>query len=208
MQKQVDKEHYNFKKYCKLNRWVSYWNQINEIISLKPQTVLEIGPGDGVVSHYLQNNAGIDYTSVDIAADLHPDIVSSVDDLKIDDNSFDIACCFEVLEHLPFEKFDKSLQELGRVSKKYVIISLPHWGRNYALSIKIPGFKKIKLHKKISPVPKKHKFDGEHYWEIGKKNYSVKLIRKKIKQAGFIIKKDYIDFDSPFHHFFVLEKKI
>jgi ubiquinone/menaquinone biosynthesis C-methylase UbiE len=206
MEKQVDKKHYGFKKYCFPDRWASYWYQLDEILKLKPQSVLEVGAGDRVIANYLQDNAGIAYTSVDIAADLEPDIVSSVDDLKINDNSFDLVACFEVLEHLPFEKFIKSLQELHRVSKHYVIISLPHWGRHFPLSLRLPGFKRIRLQSKINLWPIKHKFRGQHYWEIGKKNYPIKLIRKHIKQTGFEIIKDYIAFDSPYHHFFVLKK--
>lgn len=207
MEKQVHKGHYDFNSYGCFNKWASYWYQLDEILTLEPKSVLEVGAGDGVVAYYLQNNAGISYTSVDIAEDLKPNIVGSVDNLPIADNSFDLVCCFEVLEHLSFDKLDKSLQELRRVTKQHVIISLPHWGRHFSLSFKLPGWKEIKIQKKINFRPIKHKFRGQHYWEVGKKNYPVQLIRKHLQQAGFDIIKDYIAFDSPYHHFFVLKKK-
>ncbi len=35
------KEDYNFKKYDYKSRWISYWHQINEALSLSPKKVLE-----------------------------------------------------------------------------------------------------------------------------------------------------------------------
>ena len=44
--------------------------------------------------------------------------------LPYKDNSFDLIICSEVLEHL--EHPDKALEELQRVSKKYVALSVPN----------------------------------------------------------------------------------
>lgn len=206
MKKQVDRSAYNFQKYCSIERWSSYWQQINEIIKCRPTSVLEIGVGDGVVADYLINNTDIKYTSMDIADDLKPDAIGSVDAMPLSDNAFDLVCAFEVLEHLPFEKFEKSLKEMQRVSLKYVLISLPHWGRHFAFSLSLPYFKKIKWQRKFNPLPMKHKFDGQHYWEIGKRDFSLLKIKKSIKDSGCIMLRDYICFESPYHHFFVLEK--
>jgi len=206
MEKQVDKNSYQFKKYCDLDRWSSYWYQLNEILSFNPKSVLEIGVGNKVLSSYLANNTTVKYASLDIAEDLHPDFVGSVENIKLGNNSFDLVCAFEVLEHLPFEKFIKSLQELKRVSGKHVIISLPHWGRHFAFNIRLPYFKKLKGQYKFNFLPIKHKFNGQHYWEIGKRGYPLIKIKRDIESAGFKILKDYIAPDSPYHHFFILEK--
>lgn len=207
MTKQVDKEHYNFSSYAGLERWSSYWYQLNEILSLEPASVLEIGVGDKVVANYLKNNSAIKYNNIDIAPDLNPDFVGDVRHLPFEDNSYDVACAFEVLEHLPFEDLDIALKELKRVSKKQVLISLPHWGRHFSIKLFIPKFAYKKWQHKFNQWPIKHKFNGQHYWEIGKQDYPLEKIKKHISDNGFEIVKDYIAFESPYHHFFVLNKK-
>lgn len=206
MSQQVKKDKYNFSKYCQLERWSSYWHQLDEILKCNPKSVLEIGVGDKVVSSYLKNNTEINYTSVDIAADLRPDNVASVTAMPMRDNEFDLVCAFEVLEHLPFDQFKQALQEMKRVAKKDVILSLPHWGRHFSVEFRLPFFKKLKWQYKCNLFPIKHIFEGQHYWEIGKKGYSLRLVKKTIKQAGFKIEKDYVAFAMPYHHFFMLKK--
>ncbi len=204
MFKQVNRESYNFKKYSFPGRWVSYFHQISESLSLDPKSILETGTGDGVYKDYVINNTSIDYKNIDIAEDLNPDIIGSVDCMPLKDNSFDLVVAFEVLEHLEFDKFEKALSELRRVTKKNVIISLPHFGPPIKFLFKIPFLKEIKIAFKI-PVPLEHKFNGQHYWEIGQKEYSAGKIRDIIKKH-FKIKKEFIPFENQYHHFYVLEK--
>ncbi len=205
MDAQVKKGHYRFEKYCDQDRFSSYWCQIKETLALNPRSVLEVGVGDKVFSSYLKNNTNILYKSFDLAEDLAPDIVGNVTDMKVDSNSFDVVCAFEILEHIPFEDFSKAIRELERVSEKYVVLSLPHWGRHFSFKIRLPFFKKISFQYKLGFLPIKHVFLGEHYWEIGKKGYSIKKIRKVIEKSGLKIIKDYVAFESPYHHFFVLK---
>ena len=205
MNKQVGKTAYRFDKYCSFKRWASYYHQISNVLELKPRSILEIGKGDGFLGDYIKKNTGIVYKSMDIAEDLEPDIIGSVDNIPLTNNSFDIVCAFEVLEHLPFEKFGKALEEIKRVSKKYVVLSLPHWGISLYLGIKLPLLKKLEIFIKF-PFYRKHKFAGEHYWEIGKKGYPLRRIKGLIKQAGFKILKDYLVFEVPSHHYFILKK--
>ena len=178
---------HSFLKYDYKTRWISYWHQINEVLSLAPKKVLEVGIGNKTVLNYLKNQ-GIKVLTLDIDEKLEPDIVGNVLKIPFQDNSFDVILCAEVLEHLPFEEFDKALEELERVSKKYVVLSLPHFGHSIKLSFKI-----------------KHHFDGEHYWEIGKKGYPLTKIKRIIKKH-FTVKKEFIPFENQYHHFFILEK--
>lgn len=204
---QVNKHTYDFARYAHPGRWVSYYHQIKEVLARVPGTVLEIGVGDGVLRDYLLRNTDIRYTSADIAEDLKPDIVADVSKmLPFPDGSFDIVCAFEILEHLPFEKFEHALVEIARVSRKGVIISLPHFGPPLTLSFKVPFLSEIRLAWKI-PFPKMHVFNGQHYWEIGKRGFSVRRIRQTLHKH-FVIVKDFIPFENQYHHFFVLEKKI
>ncbi len=203
--KQVDKSHYDFNKYSHISRWVSYFNQLKEIFNLKPNSVLEIGVGDRVIGNYINSNTNIKYVSVDIDGELMPDVVGDIKNLSFEDNSFDVVCAFEVLEHIPFDQFEICLLEMKRVSKKNVLISLPHFGPPVQFYFKIPFIKKISFSFKI-PFYKKHVFNGEHYWEIGKKGFSLKKIID-IFSKHFVVERHFVPFESQYHHFFILTDK-
>lgn len=199
---QVDKSKYHFDKYAFEGRFASYYWQLKEVLTLKPSSVLEVGVGDRVFGDFIKNNTNVSYVSVDIAEDLHPDVVGSIVALPFADKSFDVACAFEVLEHLPFEQFDKALNELCRVARTHVIISVPHFGPMLAFSLKIPFVPQIRIAWKI-PFPKRHVFNGQHYWEIGKRGCPISIIRKMLSDHGKMVY-DFVPFGNQYHHFFVL----
>lgn len=203
--KQVAKEHYSFSSYSHVGRWTSYFHQLDEAIKLKPENILEIGAGDNVFGDYIRHNTAIEYRNLDIAEDLSPDILGSAENIPLPDNSFDIVCAFEILEHLPYEKFETCLREIARVSKKYAIISLPHFGPPVKLSFKVPLLPEIKFAWKI-PYHPPHTFNGEHYWEIGKRGYRAGKIRAII-QEHFMVSKEFIPFENQYHHFYILKKR-
>lgn len=205
MEKQVERGHYDFRKYGHLSRWVSYYHQLDEVLAIQPENVLEVGVGDKVFGSYLKNNTNVEYRSLDIAEDLDPDVLGSVEEIPLPDGSFDVVVAFEVLEHLPFERFEAALKEIARVSRTHVIISLPHFGPPLKLGFKVPFVREIEVACKV-PFAKKHEFNGQHYWEIGKRGYSPKKI-KKILSKYFVLKRDYIPYGSQYHHFYILEKK-
>jgi ubiquinone/menaquinone biosynthesis C-methylase UbiE len=193
-----------FDDYDTKDRFASYWQQINSVLSKKPQSLLIIGAGNGLVPWYLKKFISRVVT-LDISADLNPDIVADVRKIPLPDQDFDAVLCAEVLEHIPFADFTKALGEIKRVVKKDAIISLPHWGWTFKLNFKIPLLGECKKIFKLSGV-KAHELGGEHEWEIGKKGHNVKKI-KKVMQGYFIVEKDFIFFESPYHHFFYLKKR-
>lgn len=205
MNKQVEKSHYNFADYAHKDRWTSYFHQLDEVLKLEPNAVLEIGAGDKVFGSFLKNNTSIAYKNVDIAEDLEPDVVGSVTALPFEGDSFDVVCAFEVLEHLPYSDLNKAFSEMRRISKKWVVISLPHFGPPVKLLLKLPFLPEIKLSFKI-PLPRKHEFNGEHYWEIGKRGYPLSKVKADMRKH-FRITKDFVPFENQYHHFFVLKNE-
>lgn len=83
--------------------------------------------GGGGKRHLKQSigSGGVDVFEVDLQGDC--DLKVNLDEivsLPFEDRSFDVACAFDVLEHL--EKFHQINEEMFRVAKKYVLISLPN----------------------------------------------------------------------------------
>ena len=186
------------------NRWMSYWYQAKEVLSFNPRSVLIIGKGNGLIPEYLKLNS-VKTVTLDINESLNPDVVASVTQMPFQDGEFDAAICAQVLEHLPYEDFGKSLSEIKRVVKNGAVVSLPHFGPAIRFLWKLPLFPEIKFLIKI-PYPKKHIYKGEHYWEIGKIGYPLKKIKDSMKRSGFSLAGDFIVFENPLHHFFILKK--
>lgn len=205
LDKDLAKDRYLTSDYNHKARWSSFFYQIKLIREVNIKNVLEIGIGNGWVSRIL-SDYNIEVSTVDIDKRLNPDYVAHINSLPIKDSSYDAVCAFEVLEHLPFDEFVDNLKEMSRVSKKYVIISLPDKRRILAhFLFKIPFVKYIELFIKI-PSFKKHIFDGRHFWEIGKIEYPVSKIKNSIKDSGLTIIKSFVPPDSPMNHYFVMKK--
>lgn len=102
---------------------------------LNIETVLDAGCGEGFTLDRLQREKigkvfeGIEYDSeaVTLANEMYPKLKIKKGDiykLPFKNNSFDLVICTEVLEHLENPK--KAYRELLRVSRKYVLISVPN----------------------------------------------------------------------------------
>lgn len=204
--KQVEKNHYSFERYFYRGRWMSYWYQIKEILELERLgSILEVGPGTTLVKDVLKyQKSDVEYKALDLDPALAPDIIGSVTNIPVREESFDCVTAFQVLEHIEFSDFEKALSEMNRVSKKYILISLPHFGPQLTFSLKIPFLNQVQFAHKI-PWPKEITFQGQHYWEIGRKGYSATRIRNIMKKH-FRIKKEYVPFENQYHRFYVLEK--
>jgi len=93
-------------------------------------TVLDVGCGDGRLTHVLADK-GFEITGVDgspraLAKVRTPKKLSGVDQIDFPDDSFDLVLCTEVLEHLPDEVHRKTLAELSRLARRYVLVSVPN----------------------------------------------------------------------------------
>ena len=199
---------YYFNNYVDFDRFISYFYQIDSILKLNPKSVLEVGVGNKTVYNYLKQS-GLNMVSCDFNRNLNPDKVGDIRNLPFEDNEFDVVLAYEVLEHIPFEDFSVALSELRRVSKKYVIISIPYPGffAEIVLNSNLPLLKKI--YNPIFKIPfflHEHKETEDHFWEMGRKNVSKKKIRNLIKE-NFKITDEIRPVLNSYHCFFILEKK-
>lgn len=199
------------RRYDDDKRFISYYHQIELAQGLEIKSILEIGIGNKTVSTYLKNQ-GYVVKTCDFDENLNPDIIADIRKLPIKDNSFDLVMACEVLEHIPWEDVDKVLKELQRVSRKYVLISIPYKTAYFYTLFNFPKIQKIFKTSFLGfgfSIPfffKSKKFDGQHYWEMGYKGCSKNTVRTKFKEY-FNIKKEFRSKLNPYHYFFVLEKK-
>ena len=210
MQKQVNKEHYDFRRYVHKRRWASMWHQVDEVLAMKPDSVLEIGPGPGVFQAIV-SRLGPRVETLDIDPDLNPDHVAPADAMPFADNAFDVVCAFQMLEHVPYEISLAIFREMARVARKGVIISLPDALTKWPVAIYIPwiGMKWLHILKPQLQQIKKNRFDGEHYWEINKAGY---LLAKIVSDFGSNVSVDLVRTypvdEHPRHRFLVYKKSI
>jgi SAM-dependent methyltransferase len=205
--KQVKKTHYSFKKYFHLRRWQSLWHQLDEILACSPNRILEIGPGVGILKNILKCFE-VTVETVDLDSDLAPDYILSVLDLPFDDESYDCVCAFQMLEHIPFHESLRAFGEMVRVSKKYIIISLPDAQPMWTFEINLPliGRHIIQTKNLFRLKNKIHQFDGQHYWEVNKKGYSLFKILDEFSKFDVTLEKTYRVERNLYHRFFVFKK--
>ena len=115
----------------------SYAHQIKTVIEQNPSRILEVGKGPGMVAAALRS-VGIQVVSMDMQAELEPDLVGSVTQIPVADNSFDVSLCCQVLEHLPFEHFSQALGELRRVTRDALVMSLPDVTPHFYIKLRLP----------------------------------------------------------------------
>jgi len=185
---------------------------VNEVRSLQPADVLEVGIGNGFVSTYLRRQ-GVQLTTVDLDRRLVPDVVASVHALPFRNGAFDVVACFELLEHVPYEDVPRSLAEVGRVARRYVVLSVPDGSDAGWVDIRLGAFRRVRSFRRLFTLPRLRpragpRIPNEHYWEINITGYPLGRVVADMQQyAGCELVKAYRAFHNPYHRFFVLRKQ-
>lgn len=198
---QVAVEHYAWLAYNDRPRWGSYWHQIHEVLRPQPGSCLIVGKGESTIEDALEH-AGVAVTTCDIDPALDPDVVGDVRALPFEDASFDVVLCAQVLEHLEFEAFPRCLRELRRVSRDRVVLSLPRTGRSWELTLRVPFLPQLHVGGRFW-ARTRHRFDGQHYWELGARDYPRRAVEREIR-AVFAIEREFPVPDNAYHYFYVL----
>lgn len=184
--------------------------------------VLEFGGGNNslkaLITNYNKTHLGVDFDDVHF----NPDIVSTILDFQTDE-TFDVVCAFQVLEHNPKETIKKNIKKMASLSNKYVFISVPYSGRWLSINFnfnfmptkfgrwnKTLLFTWPRILKKVRPLEKykkrKDKYNP-HWWEVGDKELSKKKFNEIINSTGLKISKSFHNEFFPYHIFYLLEKR-
>jgi 2-polyprenyl-3-methyl-5-hydroxy-6-metoxy-1,4-benzoquinol methylase len=105
------------------------------VTDLKPASILDAGCGEGFVADiFFKAIPTVEITGFDVLEDSvklaqlrNPRGTFELGDIyniAHEDNSFDVVCCFEVMEHL--HEPDRALAEMARVARNAVVLSVPH----------------------------------------------------------------------------------
>ncbi len=203
MEVQVPNAHYNFFNYISAERWMSYRHQLELIMKSGCKKILIIGLGDNIIPAILKAE-GFDVETCDIDETLKPDHLQSLTELDLKGRTYELVLCCQVLEHIPFEQIENVLTKLQQITKNQLIISLPEKALRVSFMMKFPRIKNFYLNLVIPLFFKPHRFDGQHYWELGTLENYRKLF---LDTAGkkFSLASAYRFKPNPYHHFFIFK---
>ncbi len=184
---------YDTYEYDNMLRFVSYDYQVDILRNLEPTSILEIGVGNKTTTSY-QKNHGFKIHIYDIDENLEPDCVGDIRDLLLENSTYDAVADFEIFEHIPWDDLDQAFNELYHVSKKYVVISIPYSSADFEIIITFPFIKRIFNRRfldnffRIPFLKRKGKlWSPSHHWEMGRKGYPPKKIRRILEQYFKIV---------------------
>lgn len=200
---QVTQQHYEFDTYITLPRWMSYWHQMNAVARTRARSILELGCGTGVMTRCLRENIGLDVKTFDFDAALKPDVIGDVRNIgeHFAPKSFDCVCAFQVLEHVPYDDFERTLPQLAKVTRGHLLISLPHWGYFVECRVRIWKERWVGAFARKLTRPYNWNFNGEHYWELGTRGYSISRVQRSLER-WFVVERNYFCPDNSYHYFF------
>jgi len=109
-------------------------NRVASTIDMVPEdvrSILDVGAGNGYLSNELlargKSVVAVDISEVALAKVKAPSLRLSADNLEgIQDQSYDLVLCTEMLEHLDEATYVGALQEFNRVAQSAILITVPN----------------------------------------------------------------------------------
>lgn len=176
------KKYYNQKNHWKQDFYnlPSEKHRIEETCNYFPKeidSILDAGCGNGALLNYLNMNGkfnelvGLDFSFEGLKFVQTNKILGEIYELPLKNKSFELVISTEVVEHLNFVEFEKTLNEYKRVSKKYILITVPN-DEDLETSLVICNNCKCKY----NPFFHLQSFDFKNVRNIFEKYLNVKII--------------------------------
>ena len=202
---QVPTSHYHLPLWREKGRFASWWHQLHEIEISGCSRVLEVGVGTGFLRRELAHLLGVHVVSMDVDAELLPDVVGDVRNLPFETDSFPATCALQVLEHLPWHEFKPALLELRRVASRLVLTSLPDRTPFYHIRAVLPLLPPFEVNWSPPATRGAHSANPSHFWEIGLHDYPLRRITQVVEACSLRLVRTYRVPEHPYHRIFVME---
>jgi hypothetical protein len=205
--------YYDFGRYVGRERMLTFWHQLREVLDLHPSDVLEVGVGPRVVTGVLRE-LGVSVRTADINPELKPDFVGPVQSLSaaVGSQSFDVVLCARVLQHIPFADFEQCVEELSKVTRRALVLTLPvndfrfyttlriTARRGWVASVRLPLFvKELVTRLRKSKPTGLWKVDGSPETRLSK--------LEEVLSEYFVIERSFAVPEDRSHRMFVLHKR-
>ncbi|KKT89058.1 MAG: methyltransferase type 11 [Candidatus Jorgensenbacteria bacterium GW2011_GWC1_48_8] len=187
-----------------LINWMRYAAIVKELTKIKPTSVLEVGPGEGVIKNVMKDFVER-YDTLDVNPKLSPTYESNIRKFIAEaSGKYDCVIAADILEHIPFEDLEIALKNLNAYLKpgSTALITIPHrshylffmtsWKHKPHI-VRIPTLKWF-----LRPFGQKVAIDPDHQWETGDGKHKIKDVENAMRKAGFKIERRqklvYVDF--------------
>lgn len=117
-----------------------------DLVPSDARSLIDIGCGNGAFVHYIADSGrafdrlhATDRSAAALARVRGEKTAASIDDLPFKDRTFDVATCLEVIEHLPLGIYEKGLENICRVARRYVLLGVPFEENIEADLVRCPG---------------------------------------------------------------------
>ena len=167
--------------------------EIEEYLSVNNKKLLDVGGARGEFCKVFYEKRNCDAVNLDPNPRKYiwpKTYVGFADNMPFSENGFDIVLCRGVLEHIPSEKQQISVNEMYRVIKKggicYIMIPPwynPHAGHQFK-PFHVLGFKAAKC---LRELFFKNKISANSFEEARLYSITFKKMKKMILKSGFII---------------------
>lgn len=107
----------------------AFLDSISKSIPDDVQNIVDVGCGNGILVNELMKKydvTGVDRNENALVYVKSKKVCASADNIPLPDDSFDLVLSTEMMEHLEDETLRKAIAEMKRISRNYILITVPN----------------------------------------------------------------------------------